>query len=51
MVWPILLVKLLTINLLTQPRRTFGKGGMISTIFHTVLGAFERVGNSEIPHL
>ncbi len=37
-VLPFLLVKLLTINLLTQPRRTFGKGGMISTIFHTVLG-------------
>jgi hypothetical protein len=51
MVGPFFLVQLLTINLLTQPGRTFGKGGLLSTIYHTVLGAFGRVGNTEIPHL
>jgi fatty acid desaturase len=51
MVGPFFLVQLLTINLLTQPGRTFGKGGLLSTIYHTVLGAFGRVGDTAIPHL
>jgi fatty acid desaturase len=51
MVGPFFLVQLLTINLLTQPGRTFGKGGLLSTIYHTILGAFGRVGDTEIPHM
>ena len=49
LVGPFFLVQLLTINLLTQPGRTFGKGGLISTIYHTILGAFGRVGDTNIP--
>lgn len=51
MVGPFFLVQLLTINLITQPGRTFGKGGLLSTIYHTVLGAFGRVGDTQIPHM
>lgn len=51
MVGPFFLVQLFTINLLTQPGRTFGKGGLLSTIYHTILGAFGRVGDTEIPHI
>jgi fatty acid desaturase len=51
MVGPFFLVQLLTINLLTQPGRTFGKGGLLSTIYHTILGAFGRVGDTEIPSM
>jgi fatty acid desaturase len=51
MVGPFFSVQLLTINLLTQPGRTFGKGGLLSTIYHTILGAFGRVGDTEIPHM
>ncbi|MEM7345246.1 MAG: fatty acid desaturase, partial [Chloroflexota bacterium] len=43
------LVQLLTINLLTQAGRTFGKGGLISTIYVTILGAFGKVGSLDIP--
>jgi fatty acid desaturase len=43
------LLQMFTINLLTQPGRTFGKGGMLSTIAVTVLAAFGKVGNSDIP--
>jgi fatty acid desaturase len=49
LVGPFFLVQLLTINLLTQPGRTFGKGGLISTIYHTILGALGRVGSTDIP--
>ena len=51
LVGPFFLIQLFTINLLTQPGRTFGKGGLISTIYHTILGAFGRVGDTEIPHI
>ena len=51
MVGPFFLVQLLTINLITRPGRTFGKGGLLSTIYHTVLGAFGRVGDTQIPHM
>ena len=37
------LLQLFTVNVLTQRGRTFGKGGLISTIFLTVLGALGRV--------
>lgn len=43
------LLQLFTVNIFTQPGRTFGKGGLISTIFVTIMGAFGRVGSSEIP--
>ena len=39
---------MLTINLLTQPGRTFGKGGLLSTVWQTVLHAFGRVGSVDI---
>jgi fatty acid desaturase len=41
-------LQLLTINLLTQRGRTFGKGGLLSTIWVTLLGAFGRVGDTNI---
>jgi fatty acid desaturase len=43
------LLQLFTVNLLTQRGRTFGKGGLISTIWVTTLGAFGRVGDLNIP--
>ncbi|UCH24873.1 MAG: fatty acid desaturase [Trueperaceae bacterium] len=43
------LLQLFTINLLTQPGRTFGKGGLISTLVVTFQSAFGRVGTTEIP--
>ena len=42
-------LQLLTVNLLTQPGRTFGKGGLISTIVATVRSAFGLVGPDHIP--
>ncbi len=42
-------LQLLTINLLTQRGRTFGKGGLLSTIYLTVLGAVGRVGDLDNP--
>ncbi|MCY4072384.1 MAG: fatty acid desaturase [Chloroflexi bacterium] len=41
--------QLLTINLLTQRGRTFGNGGLLSTIYLTILGAVGRVGDLENP--
>lgn len=43
------LLQLFTINLLTQPGRTFGKGGLLSTIWITMLDAVGKVGSTEIP--
>jgi fatty acid desaturase len=43
------LMQMFTLNLLTQRGRTFGKGGLISTIFVTVKGAFGVVGSTEVP--
>ncbi len=43
------LLQLFTINLFTTPGRTFGKGGLISTIWVTCLDAIGRVGPSDIP--
>ena len=42
-------IQLLTINLLTQRGRTFSKGGLLSTIWVTMLGAVGRVGDLDIP--
>jgi len=49
LVGPFFLVQLLTINLLTQTGRTFGKGGLLSTIYLTFLNAQGKVGSLEIP--
>ncbi|MFA3915559.1 fatty acid desaturase [Ruegeria hyattellae] len=43
------LLQLFTINLLTQPGRTFGKGGLLSTIRITMLDALGRLGPIDIP--
>ncbi len=43
------MLQLFTVNLLTQRGRTFGKGGLISTVFVTVLGAVGLVGSEDIP--
>jgi fatty acid desaturase len=43
------MLQLFTLNLLTQRGRTFGKGGLLSTIWLTILGAFGRVGDPDIP--
>lgn len=43
------LLQLFTINILTLPGRTFGKGGLLSTVWVTILDAFGRVGSSDIP--
>ena len=43
------LLQMFTVNLFTQRGRVFGKGGLISTIFVTVLGAFGIVGSPDIP--
>ena len=43
------LFQLFTVNLLTQRGRTFGKGGLISTILVTIMGAFGLVGSDEKP--
>jgi len=42
------LLQLFTVNLFTQRGRTFGKGGLISAIYVTVLGALGRVGSTDI---
>ena len=43
------LLQLFTLNLMTQPGRTFGKGGILSTIWLTFLDAFGKTGSTEIP--
>ena len=43
------LLQMFTINLLTQRGRVFGKGGLISTVMVTVLGAFGIVGSPDTP--
>lgn len=41
--------QLLTINLFTLHGRTFSKGGLLSTLYVTLLGAFGRVGDVDRP--
>lgn len=43
------MLQLFTINLLTQQGRTFGKGGLLSTIFVTFQSAFGIVGPGRAP--
>lgn len=43
------LFQLFTINLLTQPGRTFGKGGLISTFLQTWRAALGKTGPTDIP--
>ena len=46
---PTFLLQMLSVNLFTSKGRTFGKGGLISTIGLTVLGALGKTGNTSIP--
>jgi fatty acid desaturase len=43
------LLQLFTMNLLTLPGRTFGKGGLVSTVWVTVLDAVGKTGSNDIP--
>ncbi|MEM7028702.1 MAG: fatty acid desaturase [Chloroflexota bacterium] len=43
------MLQLFTINLLSQPGRTFGKGGLISTVWVTLMSAFGKVGSPDVP--
>ena len=43
------LLQLFTINLFTLPGRTFGKGGLISTIWVTILDAIGKTRSNDIP--
>ena len=43
------MLQLFTVNLLTQRGRTFGKGGLISTVRLTMLGAVGLVGAEDVP--
>ena len=43
------LLQMFTFNLITQPGRTFGKGGLLSAIWLTILAAFGKTGSSDIP--
>ena len=43
------LLQMFTFNLITQPGRTFGKGGLLSAIWLTILAAVGKTGSCEIP--
>ena len=43
------LLQMFTFNLMTQPGRTFGKGGLLSAIWLTILAAFGKSGSSDVP--
>ena len=43
------LLQLFTINLFTLPGRTFGKGGLLSTVWVTALDAVGKTGSNDIP--
>ncbi len=43
------LLQMFTMNIFTQPGRTFGKGGVISTIFVTIKSALGIIGSTESP--
>ncbi len=43
------LLQMFTVNLLTQRGRVFGKGGLISTVWVTIMAAFGIVGSNERP--
>lgn len=46
---PFTVVQLLTINVFGEKGRTFGKGGLLSTIYVTVLAAMRKIGPTSIP--
>ena len=46
---PTFLLQMFTVNIFTQPGRTFGKGGVISTIFVTIKSALGIVGSTKSP--
>lgn len=46
---PTFLLQMFTVNIFTQPGRTFGKGGVISTIFVTIKSALGIIGSTEGP--
>lgn len=46
---PTFLFQMFTVNIFTQPGRTFGKGGVISTIFVTIKSALGIVGSTKSP--
>ena len=43
------LLQLFTLNLVTQPGRTFGKGGILSTVWLTILDALGKEGSTGVP--
>lgn len=43
------LLQLFTVNLLTTPGRTFGKGGLISSVWVTILDAVGKSGYNDVP--
>ena len=43
------LFQMFTFNLITQPGRTFGKGGFISAVWLTILSSLGKSGSSEVP--
>ncbi|WP_029065841.1 fatty acid desaturase [Labrenzia sp. DG1229] len=43
------LLQMFTVNLMTQPGRTFGKGGFVSAVWLTVLDALGKIGPVEVP--
>ena len=43
------LLQMFTFNLMTQPGRTFGKGGLLSAIWLTILAAFGKSGSNDVP--
>ena len=43
------MLQLFTVNLVTQPRRVFSKGGLVSTVWVTLRAAFGVVGPPEVP--
>ena len=49
MVGKTFLLQMFTINLLTKPGRTFGKGGFLSAVALTFLDAIGRTGSTDVP--
>ncbi len=43
------MLQMFTVNLLTQRGRTFGKGGLLSTVWVTIQSAFGIVGSKDVP--
>ncbi|NDI13904.1 MAG: fatty acid desaturase, partial [Rhodobacteraceae bacterium] len=43
------LLQIFTLNLLTQPGRTFGKGGILSAIWMTMLDAVGKLPSNDVP--